>query len=789
MKIKSVSTVFTLSISLLLLIGVSGLVVYVSKAIYANTLEIESRNMDQISQTLAHQTNEYLDGCLSVVRSMALQKTTREYLQGDGAMSGVIDDSLAAIIKTRSDLNSVFLVNAQGKAVAGVTAQGKSMAGTDLSGRGYWKPVLEGQESISRHITKGAATGNLVLTVVVPVKNDTGKVIGAVGLAVNWTKFVDEYVRPAKVGHSGYAYFVDSDAVVIAHRRDDMLLKDVSNLAFVRDSLAKKNGYIRYVFEGVDKLQYFTEIPRTGWVICVNDTESELAVEAIKQRNVLIASGAVVFVVLLGLILTLVRRLMLRPMALVQNYSARVAGGDLMAKLEGTFHYELADLAHNVSTMTEELKEKLSFAQGVLKGLAAPVLITNKENNLVYANQNMLNLTEKGGKVDDYMGQGVDQFFYRERGRDTITAKCIRENRVYTGVTTEYVTDKGKTLNISIDSAPMYDLAGQLSGSIATVFDITSIIEQQCRIEQQGERMTEAARTTQEISMAMSQATQQISAQVEQCSHGAAEQSQRVGETATAMEEMNATVLEVARNASKAAETADEAKKKAQEGAGIVSNAVRGIGEAQSQALALREDMTTLGGQAQSIGQIMTVISDIADQTNLLALNAAIEAARAGEAGRGFAVVADEVRKLAEKTMAATKEVGDAIESIQTGTQKNIQNVEKAVSKIEESTDLANSSGEALHQIVALVDLTTDQVRAIATASEEQSAASEEINRSLEEVNRISGETSQAMHNAAESVHELADQAKVLDEMIESMKSGGQTSANALPASTKALGR
>ena len=110
----------------------------------------------------------------------------------------------------------------------------------------------------------------------------------------------------------------------------------------------------------------------------------------------------------------------------------------------------------------------------------------------------------------------------------------------------------------------------------------------------------------------------------------------------------------------------------------------------------------------------MNVILDIADQTNLLALNAAIEAARAGEAGRGFAVVADEVRKLAEKTMAATKEVGDAIRGIQGGTQKNVVNVEASVAKIDAATGLANLSGQALEDIVRLVDLTTDQVRAIA---------------------------------------------------------------------------
>jgi len=195
--------------------------------------------------------------------------------------------------------------------------------------------------------------------------------------------------------------------------------------------------------------------------------------------------------------------------------------------------------------------------------------------------------------------------------------------------------------------------------------------------------------------------------------------------------------------------------------------------------------MAKLGDQAEGIGRIMAVISDIADQTNLLALNAAIEAARAGEAGRGFAVVADEVRKLAEKTMAATKEVGDAIGGIQEGTRKNMNNVDRSVTTIGEATDLANQSGEALNAIVHLVERTSDQVRAIAAASEQQSAASEEINRSIEDVNVISNETADAMSQAAQAVMELAKQSQELKSLIEDMTGGDSGQTTRAPAALK----
>ena len=297
------------------------------------------------------------------------------------------------------------------------------------------------------------------------------------------------------------------------------------------------------------------------------------------------------------------------------------------------------------------------------------------------------------------------------------------------------------------------------------------------------EGMLHASGRLESIVEVVGTASDQLSGQIDQSSRGAETQAHRVSETATAMEEMNATVLEVARNASQAAETADKAKHKAQDGSQIVIQAVKGIGEVQTSALELRSDMTSLGKQAEGIGHILNVISDIADQTNLLALNAAIEAARAGDAGRGFAVVADEVRKLAEKTMVATKEVGESIGAIQAGTKRSMEGVDRAVARIDQTTELVSKSGEALVEIVSLVDLSSDQVRAIATASEEQSAATEEISRSIEQVSTISTETSQVMGEAARAVSELAEQAHILQGLIVDLQAeaGGGPAGKHLP--------
>ncbi len=286
--------------------------------------------------------------------------------------------------------------------------------------------------------------------------------------------------------------------------------------------------------------------------------------------------------------------------------------------------------------------------------------------------------------------------------------------------------------------------------------------------------LTKMQRVANEASLIAEQVTSaadELSSQADQVSRGAEVQHDRTTQTATAMEEMNATVLEVAQNSASSATSAANAKEQAEEGAIIVEKAIGAISEVHALTTTLKQSMDQLGIQTTDIGQIMNVIEDIADQTNLLALNAAIEAARAGEAGRGFAVVADEVRKLAEKTMDATKEVGAAIQTIQDGASANIKSVDTAATAVDQATELANQSGESLKHIVEFADDTSGQVQSIATAAEEQSAASEEINQAVDDINLIASETAEGMNQSAEAITELARLSNELRQLIDEMNS------------------
>ena len=321
----------------------------------------------------------------------------------------------------------------------------------------------------------------------------------------------------------------------------------------------------------------------------------------------------------------------------------------------------------------------------------------------------------------------------------------------------------------------LIDEAAQKTGEANTAMEEAKIAQNEAEkasreAKTKAEVMLAVADRLEQVSGVVSSASTQLSAQIEQSDRGAAESASRLSEAATAMNEMNATVQEVARNASSASVASAETREKAEAGAQVVEKTVHNIEEVHQLSLTLKKDMTQLNEHAQDITRIMGVILDIADQTNLLALNAAIEAARAGEAGRGFAVVADEVRKLAEKTMSSTNDVGNAIKAIQESTAKSMAGMDNAVERVGEATELANQSGQALREIVATVEATGDQVSAIAAASEEQSAASEEINQSIVQVNDMSRQTAESMAEAAKAVLDLAAQAQGLTELIQEMK-------------------
>ncbi len=258
----------------------------------------------------------------------------------------------------------------------------------------------------------------------------------------------------------------------------------------------------------------------------------------------------------------------------------------------------------------------------------------------------------------------------------------------------------------------------------------------------------------------------QLSSIAEEMSRTAESSSNRANSVATSSEEMSQTVVDIAKNTANIADSAKKAVDTAQQGNMIVERSVGEVKEIDETVNESARFVKSLGERSAHIGEIVSVINDIADQTNLLALNAAIEAARAGEQGRGFAVVADEVRKLAERTAQATSEIEDMIKAIQNEVTKAVEIMDTATVKVQSGVTLTAQAGDALKAIVKSSDELQLMVQQIASATEEMSATSEEISKEIVDIANASRDTTASSHETAQAAVSLSQIATKLDETI-----------------------
>ena len=265
-------------------------------------------------------------------------------------------------------------------------------------------------------------------------------------------------------------------------------------------------------------------------------------------------------------------------------------------------------------------------------------------------------------------------------------------------------------------------------------------------------------------------ASTQIAASSEEISAGLNQQQSQVTQISSAAEEMSAAAADIARKAADANTEADAAGNAAESGASTVEGTVAGMRRIADAVNATGTSVHELGKRGEQIGQIINVISDIADQTNLLALNAAIEAARAGEHGRGFAVVADEVRKLAERTVKATEEVSSSIKAIQDETTQAVSRMQACTGEVDSGVNAANEAGQSLRGIVSKAQAVGAGIRSIAAAAEEQSAATEQVTRSVESIVSMSQQAAAGASQAAGAASQLSLKAEGLREMVARFK-------------------
>lgn len=488
------------------------------------------------------------------------------------------------------------------------------------------------------------------------------------------------------------------------------------------------------------------------------------------QRNIFIVAGGLVVLLLLSVVSTVYNQSSVcNPLGRTMEYAQQVMENADTPPLVLHVNNEVGVLAHVLNTLLEKLQKELLFSRQVLETLPVACAIFSSNNTLMYTNTRMLSLLGHNGPPSTYLGLTSGAFMFNKENYETATVRCLRDKSA-SKLEREYTSFSGDKVYIEAYASPLLDVQGNLSHVVSLWIDNTEIVAQKMAIEQSQKTMLDVAHNTSVVVDEAKKISSSLTSQISRSDQATGETARRMQHTATTMEQMNETVLEVAKNASDASTSTEEMRNKAHEGSAIVARMVTGMGSVQNNAQHLKSGMEHLSELAQGINTILVVISDIADQTNLLALNAAIEAARAGEAGRGFAVVADEVRKLAEKTMASTTEVTKVITDIQQGAHRNVENVNDAVSAIETVTQLAATSGATLEEIVQLAMRAADMVRAIATAAEEQSSSSVQMSETITVVSDSASEIATAMTEANQGMEALDQQMHRLLTLVNQLK-------------------
>ena len=265
-------------------------------------------------------------------------------------------------------------------------------------------------------------------------------------------------------------------------------------------------------------------------------------------------------------------------------------------------------------------------------------------------------------------------------------------------------------------------------------------------------------------------ASNELTSSAEQLSRGGSAQVERTIQVSTASEEMSQASLDIAQNANNISESAKGMLHTAENGNSIVNQSVGEVNEIAKTVERSSEFVKDLGNQSEKIGEIVSVINDIADQTNLLALNAAIEAARAGEAGRGFAVVADEVKKLAERTSKSTQEIGGMIGSIKSGVEKAVGSMDEASQSVKVGVELSGKAGAALVDIVSSASNLQSMVQQIAAAIEEMNSTTDEIAKDIEQVASVTRDASSSAEQVTRAATELSSLSAALENSVHEFK-------------------
>lgn len=811
LNLKKKLTIYFISVGLLPML----IVTYIAVNSSVNSINNQAFNqLSAVQHIKANQLKKYFEDAFHDVEGAAesgdVLSAVEDLIKYHGEMhtganeSYKFSDNEAGLTKTYSEISKkidtflskyvdvfgyydIFLICSKHGHVMYTDAKesdlGTNLSTGELKNSGLaqvWEKTVSTNKPVLVDMSWYGPSNEPAMFIAAPIHNNNGEIISVAALEIP-TKQIDQIMQERTgMGKTGETYLVGADFKM---RSNSFLDPEGHSMKASFSGSVEKNGVstkaTKEVFQGregeeviVDYngknvLSVYSPIEITDgltWAIIAEIDESEAFAAADNMRNLalMIMAGMAVFI---GFVGYMIAKGISNPVRKISNAAKEISLGDVNVEVNHQSGDEIGELASSFNQLIDSQKIKVEAAKKIAAGHFEKVELASDKDDLSIA------FNKEVDVIYELIHELETQIEDSKNGDLSRRAEAAK----FQGKWKELVEGINSILDAVIK--PIEDGSNVLA--VMASGDLTARVTNEYKgdhrkitdsINQLGDSLENVLTQINEAVAATASAATQISSSSEEMAAGAQEQSAQSNEIAVAVEEMAKTILETTNYATNAAENSEKAGKVAKEGGDVMLQTISGMNKIADVVSEAAGTVEALGANSDKIGEIVQVIDDIADQTNLLALNAAIEAARAGEQGRGFAVVADEVRKLAERTTKATKEIADMIKTIQTDTHEAVNSINRGNSEVLSGKELAAKAGKSLEEIISSSNNVLSSITQVAAASEEQSTSAEQISKNIESINAVTQQSAAGVQQIARAAEDLNSLTHNLENLVSQFK-------------------